>query len=417
MIFSKKQTVFYYVLLFIFINLAQYANAKDEDMYLRCKNMMYEYISTLNELVNIDSPTREYELLKIKKQYIVQALKDLTPHVETIQEKDERNNCEVITARFDGKGRQKILVACHYDTVWPVGESARRPFHIENNIAYGPGVFDDQQAVAASLVLAKMLPEISNDFATVTLLFNSGEEIGSANALDILTAQASLHDAVLSMEAGGADGEEIIISSRGTCNAVITVEGVSAHAGRPSEGKNAGLELARQMIRISESGVVDKENFTDANWTVGSFGKAQNAIPGTATALMNIRAAKASEFERVKALVEESCAHPFDPGCKVNLDFQYGRGAFEFNEAVDKLASCAETIFSEELGRKLTRVKHPSGSDAITFSQVAPTLEGLGMGGGAGHRVDEYVALKNVPDRLYLILRLIQEVGKGAVVF
>jgi glutamate carboxypeptidase len=36
----------------------------------------------------------------------------------------------------------KIILVAHIDTIFPIGTTAKRPFKIDGNRAYGPGVVD-----------------------------------------------------------------------------------------------------------------------------------------------------------------------------------------------------------------------------------------------------------------------------------
>ena len=39
----------------------------------------------------------------------------------------------------------------------------------------------------------------------------------------------------------------------------------------------------------------------------------------------------------------------------------------------------------------------------------------MGVGGGDWHSLKESLTMKHAPDRLYLLMRLVQEIGKGNV--
>jgi len=217
------------------------------------------------------------------------------------------------------------------------------------------------------------------------------------------------------MEDGGRDGDTVIISCRGNNNAVITVQGRAAHSGEnPEAGRNAGVELSRQILNMLDLG--DAEKYTDANWTLGSFGAKANIIPDTATANLNVRTALNAEADRVEAEMLKRIKTVTDPDCTVSLEFKRVRPPFEFTEKTDALAKVAEAVFSQELGRTLKRDRMGGASDANFAYQKAPVLEGMGMGGGDWHALTEFLPLKQVPDRLYLLARMIQETSRGSTV-
>src|SRR5579863_2683741 len=44
--------------------------------------------------------------------------------------------------RWSGGGPARVVVIGHFDTVWPLGTLARRPFCVADGIAHGPGSVD-----------------------------------------------------------------------------------------------------------------------------------------------------------------------------------------------------------------------------------------------------------------------------------
>ena len=62
------------------------------------------------------------------------------------------------------------------DTVFPKGTAAARPFHIENGIAYGPGVMDMKSGLCMGVYTLKALLESGYDDADITVYFAGDEE-------------------------------------------------------------------------------------------------------------------------------------------------------------------------------------------------------------------------------------------------
>ncbi|MFH7407654.1 M20/M25/M40 family metallo-hydrolase, partial [Pseudomonas syringae group genomosp. 7] len=48
---------------------------------------------------------------------------------------------------FKGNGTRSFLLMVHYDTVFGPGTAARRPFRLDSERAYGPGVADGKGGV------------------------------------------------------------------------------------------------------------------------------------------------------------------------------------------------------------------------------------------------------------------------------
>lgn len=403
-------------LVFLLLTAGTAAAKPDAAVKAAADKVMPFFTEQLKTLVNMDSGTDDIPELNAKKDYLVAALKKAGMEVSVIEATGSRKGTYNIVGRLTGSGKAKIMLVAHYDTVWPKGEAAKRPFRIENDIAYGPGVSDEQHSIAGALALLEMMNALKyRDFAVFSLVLNADEERSSIGSKDLIMAEAGRHDVVLSMEGGGDDGDIVYISCRGLAYATITVKGVAAHAGEnPKDGRNAGVEMARQMLNMLD--LSDGRKWTDANWTVGSFGIKPNIIPDTAKATMNVRASLASEMDRVAAEMEKRIQHVTDKDCTVSLDFRVGRPPFEPNASTDLLAVKAAAIYKNELGRELKPARMGGGSDANFAFQKAPVLEGMGVGGGNWHSPKESLSLRHVPDRLYLLMRLIQEISKGNTV-
>ena len=56
-----------------------------------------------------------------------------------------------IVATLQGKGSKNFLLMIHYDTVFAEGSAAERPFRMDGQRAYGPGVADAKGGVAMIL--------------------------------------------------------------------------------------------------------------------------------------------------------------------------------------------------------------------------------------------------------------------------
>src|SRR5687767_12960909 len=60
-----------------------------------------------------------------------------------------------ITAFADGNQKQAIVILGHTDTVHPRGSTTDRPWRVEENRIYGPGIFDMKSNCALALELLR----------------------------------------------------------------------------------------------------------------------------------------------------------------------------------------------------------------------------------------------------------------------
>src|SRR5437764_6485896 len=113
-----------------------------------------ELISRLQVLVDIDSGTGQVEgvnqIISYLQGWLQEAGFTVTPHVT---DQFGRN----LVARRQGKGRLRLLLVGHVDTVYPQGAAAARPFSIQNGIASGAGVIDMKSGLLMGMYAIRAL--------------------------------------------------------------------------------------------------------------------------------------------------------------------------------------------------------------------------------------------------------------------
>ena len=154
----------------------------------RVKQERGAFIKTLQELVSIESGSRDIEGLNRLSEDIAGRLRALggdvqfvAPATDGIRFQDTPAQIgRIVLARFKGTGTRNILLLAHMDTVYERGMAARQPFRIEGDRAYGLGIEDDKQGIALILHTLTMLRALgSREYGTLTVLINADEEIGA----------------------------------------------------------------------------------------------------------------------------------------------------------------------------------------------------------------------------------------------
>lgn len=379
-----------------------------------CRQAVPEVLALTEQLVNMDSGSEDLPALRRKADFLAALFAACGADVRLEEAASPREGTWNVVASFRGNGKARILLLTHYDTVFPAGEAARRPFSCDGVNAYGPGVADMQASLA---MLGKGLPLLHDvlgerGYHTLTVFCNADEEIGSWGSRKLITELAARHDVALNMELSGAQGDLITVSGRGMANGTLRVKGRAAHsAAEPQMGLNAGLELAYQMLRLQELSRPDIR--TAVNVTVGRFGTKANVIPDSAEATVNIRVAQADEFERVERDIRRSIAKKLFPGCEVTFEMQKIVMPYGNNPVTLELAEKVRRLAKEELGMELG-YRHAIGSNDTSFSaQVCPSLDGFGPACVAMHTEQEYLPVGTLAPRLYILLRTLQEICRG----
>lgn len=298
----------------------------------------------------------------------------------------------------------RVLVLGHFDTVWPVGTTAERPFSITDGIATGPGTFDMKGGIVQALAAIGLLADASH----VSVLLTSDEETGSASSRQLIEDQARKAGAVLVCEPA-ADGGAVKIGRKGLAAYRVAVTGRAAHAGlEPELGVNAGVELAHQILAIAGLAAGD----TSVVPAVLTGGTTVNTVPETAECSVDARSWSVADLERVDRAM--FALTPRLPGARVSVTGGIARLPFEESSARG-LYGEAEAA-ARELGMApLGAVRSGGASDGnFTAALGVPTLDGLGAVGAHPHARDEYVDVRAMPERAALLAALLQRLRHRA---
>jgi len=103
------------------------------------------------------------------------------------------------------------------------------------------------------------------------------------------------------------------------------------------------------------------------------------------------------------------------PDTTTTAKMTIGRPAFIANDAGKALAARAQAIY-KEMDRELTLVPMVGGATDAAFagrSGKAAVVESFGLAGAGYHARDEYIELDSIVPRLYLMTRLLTEIGNN----
>jgi glutamate carboxypeptidase len=384
------------------------AAARDDRIYQRAEQYKGEALRLLERLVNIDSGTGDHSGIGAIAAIAREELSRIGARIETVP--NTNGPGENMVAHFSGSGKAKILLITHMDTVFGPGTAAQRPFRIEGNRAYGPGVQDDKGGIVAALYALRILRDLNfNSYERMTLILNSNEETGSFGSRGLIERLAREHDVALNLEPGrAADG--LVIWRKGAGTIKVEVKGKSAHAGvAPDDGRNAAMELAHQILQLSK--LADRAKGTTVNFTVLAAGERSNVIPDRATATGDIRAQVPEEFDRVERELQAMTKNKLIADTEVTTTLTRSFPIMRQNAETDALAAKAQEIYGE-LGKRLT-LEGTGGAADSSFSAGAgtPSIDGLGFVGNFAHAPEEYLEVESVVPRLYLLVRMVMELG------
>ena len=386
------------------------APKRNEKIYAAVQANRDGFLALWRDIVNIDSGTRDVAGGAKVTALLAGRLNQLG--AETRYEPAEAPNLpDNLVAVFRGSGRGRILVIAHVDTVFGPGTVAQRPFRIEGDRAHGAGVGDEKAGVVNAVMALKILHDTGfKNFATITLLIETSEEGGSTGTQKLIRTLAAQHDVEFNMEPGDPP-DAITVWRKGSSNVHIQVKGRAAHAGvAPQDGRNAATELIHQLDSIRDAAPLSGDGPT-LNLTMLKAGERSNIIPEAAEATLSLRIRKPEEREQILDKLRAAAAKTVVPDTSVTVMAEPGFPPLMETAEVNALADRAAAIYAE-LGKAVGRAGNGGASEsAVAQSVGTPALDGLGLVGGDFHTDHEWVDLKSLEPRLYLITRLLMDAG------
>lgn len=373
------------------------------------------FLQTLGQLVDINSGSDNAEGLATVAGYLAGKLTSLGAAVTRVAAPPSAG--DVVVGTFKGRGTRSFLLLAHYDTVYPAGSDPSWKFKVEGNILHGPGVLDDKSGIAVILSSLAVLKNVKfDDFATITVVFNPDEEIGSEGSHELITRLASEHDFSFSAEPGG---NQRLLATSGVARLVMTVTGVASHAGvAPEKGSNALVEAADIITRTRDWSLPDRG--LKFNWTLSQSGQKGNVIPNQAVASADIRYLHKADVDALLSKLNGLAAAPAVSGTHVAFKLASGPPARPALLPTPRSRQLAELtrVAGSEIGYPITIVDQPFGgaSDAAyaALSGKSAVVESFGLAGKDNHAIyKEYAERDSIVPCIYVMSRSIVLAAAG----
>jgi glutamate carboxypeptidase len=347
-------------------------------------------LKQLERFVNSESPSLNIEKLDENARVLAGIITEVTGKAPTLIPTDRGSH-----VHWKGSDETNVLIVGHHDTVFPLGEVARRPFSRDGDIVRGPGVFDMKAGIIQAIHALSAIP----DSYHIEMLITADEEVGSYASRELIEQRAVATGAVLVIEPS-ADGGALKIARKGVGTFRVNITGRASHAGmEPEKGINALIELATQVQRIAA--IANPELGTTVTPTVASAGTTENVVPATAQIVVDVRVLIPEEKERVER--EFAALTPVVPGAMITVSGSINRPPMHESSAM-KLFEVARTIAAEMKIEGFAGVAVGGGSDGnFTAAIGVPTLDGLGAVGGGAHADSEHVLISRMGERAALL--------------
>ena len=353
--------------------------------------------------VEIETPTEAPEQVNKLATLVADGYRDLPATIERIA---GRSGCgDHLVARSSwGQEQPGILVLSHLDTVHPMGFIKRLPFRIEDDKAFGPGIYDMKGgAYLAYHAFRQLCADGAQSPLGVTQLYVSDEEIGSPTSRALIEAEGRKAKYVLVTEPA-RDGGKIVTGRKGVARFDVFIKGVPSHAGtRPGDGRSAIRELAN-IIQTLEA-MNDLKRGVSVNVGVVRGGTKPNVIPEEAYAEVDMRVPTMADADELvpKILNLKSRSE----GVSVTVTGELNRPPYEKGNAGAALYEHARTL-AAEIGFDLVDTFTGGGSDVNFTAPHTATLDGLGVDGQGAHTHYEQMYISSIEPRARLLHRLYQ---------
>src|ERR1700722_15596242 len=167
---------------------------RDEAVYRAVETQRAGALELLKGIVDVDSGSGDVAGGRRVEEILEAQLKAIGAAVR-YEPAESANLPPNLVAVLHGNGKAKILIIAHIDTVFGPGTVAQRPFRIEGDRALGPGVGDEKGGVVAAVTTLKILHDRGfNQYASVTLVLDSSEELGSPGSAKLIRTLAKQSD-------------------------------------------------------------------------------------------------------------------------------------------------------------------------------------------------------------------------------
>jgi glutamate carboxypeptidase len=305
---------------------------------------------------------------------------------------------DAITATVGHGGNRPILLMGHRDTVFPKGEPARRPFKIEGDRAYGPGVADMKAGLVMNCFVLAAFKKFGGAPAPVMALFTGDEEIGSPFSRPVIEQHARAARVCFNSEPGRNRGAAVT-GRKGGVFMRFDITGKAAHSGANFEmGISAINELAHKTLALHA--LSDPPKGITLNVGVVSGGQTVNTVAPWARGEVDLRFITPADRAATMAKVEAIMARSFVPGTSAKLEITGefvplvetadGKALFEH------YAGCLKA-----LGTVVTTALFTGGCADSGFASATgtPTICAVGPVGGRAHSPDEYMEIETLVPR------------------
>ncbi len=369
-----------------------------------------KFLAELEILVNMDSGQGNPEGITAVGKYFADRMVARGWLAEQVDVGEATGKCTIIKNRE--ADHYDVMLVGHVDTVFPKGETAKRPFRRDDEKAYGLGTIDMKQGDLAMLYIMEQLPPEVSDTLNILAIYNPDEEIGSVYSKDCIDEYAKICDYAFIFEGASTDCGAHTVQRKGAYRAKVEFFGRAGHAGYLfTNGSISAInELLYWATELNK--LCDPKTGTSVNIAKVSGGEKYNIVPDYAKLEFEARYETMDEYERLLEVVEGLKAHATKVGVKVDASD---------NRATPPLVPTEKTLeyekrlyaLGERIGIPYVSRKRGGLSDANHIAaQGTVCVDGLGPTGDHDHSEFEYLEISTVEPNLRFAYEMVCDLAE-----
>ncbi len=371
-----------------------------------------QFLKDLEILVNMDSGRGNPEGCTAVGAYFAKRLAAKGWITQQLDVGDAVGKCTVVKNR-EADWYDALLVG-HVDTVFPAGETAKRPFRRDETRAYGLGTIDMKQGTLAMCYVLEQLPPEVKETLNICAIFNPDEEIGSIYSAPLIDSYAKRSRYAYVFEAASTDGSHTI-SRKGMASYTIAFHGRAGHAGYLFDGTSRSAINELLYWSNAFNGLLSRERGTSVNIGLIQGGTASNIVSDFAQMSLEVRYARREEYAKLAPLLAALKRHAQESEIEVAFIKQHEIPPMEPGEATFAYVTHLQAL-CEANGLEFKLKPRGGVSDANHIAACGPIcLDGLAPTGDHDHSDREYLELSTIEPNLrlaHLILCDLSEVKK-----
>lgn len=383
-------------------------------------------LDLLAELVEIPSHVSQPDGIAAVASIVGSSLADTgfeampaTPPTRRAPEWAERVLCPEV--RFDelldpfvwrrpGEAAGELLILGDLDAALALDPSECR-LAVRDGRAIGPAAADMKGGLVVLVDAMHRVADGGRPAPSITVVLSADEQAGSLRSAATIERLAAAASWCICLECGRDGGR--LMRSRGHIGVgLLTATGVEAHAGSArAAGVNAVTALARGVAAIDGDGISGRH--ATVTPTILSGGRRRSIVPGSASAVLDLRARDQRAWEALVSRLRAALAAA-DPGERLRLEVFVHRPGLAATDLTAWFLAVVHDIGSR-LRIDIDAVDSlAAGSSAFVDSSRIPVLDGLGPAGGALMTPGEYIEVDSLESRAALLAALVGELGTRA---